>query len=227
MNNSPQHGPRGASRGHRRHGNAQARGPGHGRKHRRNTQGRRQGPPAEARGHRRNRPQGRFGNQEHQPKGRGNRQFHQPDNNRPHHPMGRPFEIQNRMQHVFDRRSPFRMRRRQRGKFGWRPEAGFSGYDDRFEIVAELPGVGQDNVSVSISDNLLTIKGKKQRKQKDETRNIHKSELRYGRFRRVFPIPPKAQIDGIKADFKDGVLTIVIPKKEEAKPTEIPINVDA
>ncbi len=120
------------------------------------------------------------------------------------------------------RRSPFRNRRGD----GWKPAASFTSYDDRFEIEVELPGVEEKNIRVSVAGKMLLVKGKKHRKQSEEKHNIRRSELQFGEFHRAFPLPPMAKTGGIKADFKDGILTIVIPKKDEAKPKEIPINAD-
>jgi HSP20 family protein len=131
------------------------------------------------------------------------------------------------MRHVFDRRFAYREGRRRKGKSNWHPSIDFSVFEDRFEVLVELPGVSQNDVSVSVTDDLLKVKGKKERKQADETQHPRRSELRYGSFKRVLPLPPNAKVDDIKAEFEDGVLTIVIPKTEEAKPTEIPINVEA
>lgn len=114
-----------------------------------------------------------------------------------------------------------------RRKGGFRPIAGFTAYDDRFEIEVELPGVEEKDISVAVAGKRLLVKGNKHRKQSGENHNIRRSELKYGRFHRAFPLLPIAKKDGIKADFKNGVLTVVIPKKEEAKPIEIPINADS
>jgi len=131
------------------------------------------------------------------------------------------------MRHVFDRRLASREEKTRRGKPNWHPPIEFSVFEDRFEVLAELPGVSQDSVNVSVTDKFLKVKGKKQRKETDEKQKVRRSELRYGNFKRVLPLPPNAKVDDIKAEFKDSVLKIVIPKTEEAKPTEIPINVDA
>ena len=231
MRNSPQRGPRGGSKGPRQHQSAQGRGPGRGRRQRRHQSPHpevgRQG-PSQARGPRRHRPLVARGNWEHQPpRGWRNRRRLRPANFRPHHPMRDFFLHHNRMRHVFDRRFAYREGRRRKGKSNWHLPIEFSVFEDRFEVLVELPGVSPNDVSVSVTDDLLKVKGKKERKQADETQHPRRSELRYGSFKRVLPLPPNAKTDDIKAEFKDGVLTIVIPKTEEAKPTEIPINVEA
>lgn len=121
------------------------------------------------------------------------------------------------------RRSQFRHRKKE----GFRPAAGFAGFDDRIEIIVELPGVEEKDINVSVAGNRLIVKGKKNRKQSEEKHHFGRSELQYGKFHRTFPLLPITKSDGIKAEFKEGILTIVIPKKEEAKPKEIPINAEA
>ena len=202
MRNRPQHGPRGAFQGPRRHRPAQ------GRRHRHRSghlEAERQGPPPQARGWREHRSPEAHGNWGHRPpRGKG------------HH---RPPE--------FGRSVAFRKEKNRRGKSNWRPFVDFSEAEDRFEVSVELPGVSQNDVNVSVTESQLTIKGKKKQEQTDETRNLRRSERRYGSFHRKFPLPPNIVVDGIKAEFKDGVLTVIAPKTEAAKPTEIPINADA
>ncbi|MDE0484947.1 MAG: Hsp20/alpha crystallin family protein [Candidatus Poribacteria bacterium] len=206
MRNRPQHGPSGAFQGPRRHRPAQGRGPGPGRRHNSPPEGRWQGPPSRPRGPQRHQSLGARGNWGHRPpRGRGG-----------HH---RPPE--------FDRAVAFRKEKTRRGKSNWRPFVDFSEAEDRFEVSVELPGVSQNDVNVSVTESQLTIKGKKKQEQTDETQNLRRSERRYGSFHRKFPLPPNIVVDGIKAEFKDGVLTVIAPKTEAAKPTEIPINADA
>ena len=231
MRNRPQPGPRGVFQGPRRRRSTQGRGPRQDRRHRhrsRQADVERQGQPSQARGTRRHRPFVSRENWEHRPpRGRRNRRRSAQANFRPHHPMQDLFLHHNRMRHVFDRRFAYRGGKTKRGKSNWHPPIEFSVFEDRFEVLVELPGVTQNSINVSVTDKFLKVKGKKQRKQTDETQHPRRSELRYGSFKRVLPLPPNAKADDIKAEFKDGVLTIEIPKTEEAKPTEIPINVEA
>ena len=172
-------------------------------------EGERQGPSSQGRGPRRqHKLETRRNSEQHRP--RANRRRVRQGNFRPNHPM----------------RSAFGGRKNRRRKSGWHPSIEFSVFEDRFEVIVELPGVSENSANVSVTDKLLIVKGEKQRKQTDEKHKVRRSELQYGRFKRVCPLPPSAKADGIKAEFKDGVLTIVIPKTEDAKPTEISINAD-
>ncbi|MDE0634884.1 MAG: Hsp20/alpha crystallin family protein [Candidatus Poribacteria bacterium] len=201
MRNSFQRGPRGG----RRHQSTQGRGRRHPLHRSGHPEAERQGPPLQARGRRQHRSPEARGNWEHRPpRGRG------------HH---RPPE--------FNRAVAFRKEKPRRGKSNWRPSVDFSEAEDRFEVSVELPGVAQNDVNVTVTESQLTIKGKKRQEKTDETQNLRRSERRYGSFHRKFPLPPNVVVDGIKAEFKDGVLKVIAPKTEEAKPTEIPINADA
>jgi HSP20 family protein len=114
---------------------------------------------------------------------------------------------------------------------------GTNGADVRFEvregeqdieITAELPGLSPEDVSVEHADGVLTIAGEKsvERNDTDKDKNVRVSERRYGAFRRAFRLPDSAQAEGIEARFKDGVLTITVPKAPESasKTNRIPVN---
>ena len=197
MRQSGQNRPRGDAQGPRANNH---------RNRHRPPQDERQGPPPQRKRNRRRKPQEGISHRANRPPKRRKRQ----------HPMRKRFA----MQQGFDRGSPFRQRRRD----GFKPAAGFTGYDDKIEIIVELPGVEEKDINVSVAGKMLLVKGKKHRKQTEEKHNFGRSELKYGKFHRAFPIPPIAKTDGIKAEFKEGILTIAIPKKEEAKSKEIPIN---
>ena len=204
MRNSFQRGPRDG----RRHQFPQGRGPGRGRRHHLHRSGH---PEAERQGP----PQPRGPQQHRLPEARGNWE-HRPPRGRRHR---RPPE--------FGGAVAFRKEKTRRGKFNWCPYVDFSEAEDRFEVSVELPGVSQNDVNVTVTDERLTIKGEKRKGQTDEIQNLRRSERCYGSFLRKFPLPPNVVVEGIKAEFKDGVLTVIVPKTEEAKPTEIPINADA
>lgn len=109
-------------------------------------------------------------------------------------------------------------------KTAWMPTVDISETENGFEIRAELPGVSETDVNVSVTDNRLTIKGEKRQAAETDGKNYHRVERRYGSFQRSFTLPRHVETDAIKAQFTDGVLTLEIPKPEAAKPTEIPIS---
>lgn len=94
-------------------------------------------------------------------------------------------------------------------------------------ITAELPGLDQKAVDVSIADDVLTLKGEKTESRDEDDRGTHVSERRYGSFARSFRLPEGVDRDGIVATFADGVLTVTIPKIATAKPEEKKIEVKA
>ena len=112
-------------------------------------------------------------------------------------------------------------------KASWMPTVDISETESGYEIRAELPGVSEADVNVSVTDNVLTVKGEKRQEAETEGKNYHRVERRYGSFQRSFTLPRHIETDAIKAGFKDGVLTLGIPKAEVAKPTEIPIKVNS
>jgi HSP20 family protein len=107
----------------------------------------------------------------------------------------------------------------------WEPAVDICETNDEYVITAELPGVSKDEVKVSYVDEVLTISGeRKQEEEKDKT--YRRVERSFGAFERSFRLPARIVVDKIDAKFKDGVLTLTLPKAEDAKPKEIPIRVN-
>jgi HSP20 family protein len=92
---------------------------------------------------------------------------------------------------------------------------------ERITLVADLPGVEQSDVAISIDHNVLTIRGERRR---DGDATGHRERI-YGLFSRAFTLPPTVDLEHVSADMKAGVLTVTLPKKPEAKPRQIQINV--
>jgi HSP20 family protein len=97
---------------------------------------------------------------------------------------------------------------------------------DRYEITAELPGMDEKNIEVKLSNEMLVIKGEKKEEKEEKEANYYMSERRYGSFQRTFRLPEGINTDKIEAGFKNGVLTVALPKSEEAK-KETKIDVKA
>ena len=142
-------------------------------------------------------------------------------------PMRNLFNFHNQMEKVFS--DIFASHDGETGmeETSWMPTVDISETENGFEIRAELPGVSEKDVNVSVTDNLLTIKGEKHQEAETDGKNYHRVERRYGSFQRSFTLPRHIETDAIKAEFKDGVLTLGIPKAEAAKPTEVPITVNS
>lgn len=97
--------------------------------------------------------------------------------------------------------------------------------DDEFVISAELPGMKRDDIKITFDNNMLNISGEKKAEKEMKEENFHRMERSYGKFSRTIPIPSGVKLDKIDAVYEDGVLTVHIPKTEEAKPKQIEIKV--
>lgn len=95
--------------------------------------------------------------------------------------------------------------------------------DNELVVKAELPGVKKEDIEVSIKENSLCIRGEKKEEKEEKTETYHRVERTYGRFERVIGLPAGAKVESAKAEFKDGVLEIRIPKAESAKEKKIEI----
>ena len=93
-----------------------------------------------------------------------------------------------------------------------------------FEVTAEIPGLDAKNVEVQLSDDVLTIKGEKQEEKEEKTKDRYVSERRYGSFRRSLQVPGSVDASKIEANFKNGVLTVTMPKSPEAQKKTIPVT---
>ena len=107
----------------------------------------------------------------------------------------------------------------------WAPPVDIIEKQDALVVKAELPGMSKDDLKINIEDNVLTIRGEKKQEKEEEGAQYHLAERVYGVFQRSFTLPASIDASKVKASYKDGVLVIEIPKKEEAKPKEIPIEV--
>jgi len=92
--------------------------------------------------------------------------------------------------------------------------------DKGFEITAELPGLSEKDVEVGFADGTLTIKGEKKEEKEERKKDYFVSERRYGSFQRAFSVPDGVDADKIEATFKNGVLTVTLPKTPEAQKQE-------
>jgi HSP20 family protein len=99
-------------------------------------------------------------------------------------------------------------------------------YETREELViaAELPGLNQKDIHLSITGDMLTIRGERQRNQEVTEDSYYRGERWWGRFERTLPLPIPVQSGKVKAAYRDGVLTVTLPKADEIKPKEIKID---
>lgn len=135
--------------------------------------------------------------------------------------------LQERMNHLFDHALS---RTRVDDKEGltasmWSPSVDIFETPDSIVMKAELPGVSRDNIDIQVQDNTLTLKGERKFEHEVKEENYLRVERSYGAFQRTFNLPTGVQQGKIKAVFKDGVLEVTMPKAEEAKPTQVKIDV--
>jgi HSP20 family protein len=97
--------------------------------------------------------------------------------------------------------------------------------EQNITIEAEVPGVQEKDLDISMENNVLTISGERKLENEEKKENFHRIERSYGRFTRSFTLPPTVDTENVNAEFNNGVLKITLNKKEEAKPKQIKIGV--
>jgi HSP20 family protein len=110
------------------------------------------------------------------------------------------------------------------GRGVWSPMVDVREDENNFYIEAELPGMSKEDIHLEVEQNSLSIKGERKFEKKDEGENYHFVERSYGSFYRSFTLPKNVNADGIAAEYKDGVLTVTVPKVEEVKPKKVEIK---
>lgn len=109
--------------------------------------------------------------------------------------------------------------------YRWTPRVNVEENDDLFELTAEVPGMKKDDITIDIKDRTLTIRGEKKLEEEKKDKNYHICERCYGEFTRTFTLPDNVDVEKIDAKYEQGILTLALPKKEEAKPKEIKVAV--
>ena len=105
------------------------------------------------------------------------------------------------------------------------PRVDISEDKNNIYISAELPGLTQEDVKVTITEGVLTIRGEKKREEKHSDRNFYRIERSFGEFVRQFTLPENLRDEDVNAEFADGVLEVTIPKREPEKPKEREIKI--
>lgn len=107
----------------------------------------------------------------------------------------------------------------------WRPAANITENDKEYTIRADLPEVKKDDIDVSVSNGVLSISGERKYEKTSENEKEHRRETFHGTFQRSFALPENVDVEAIKADCKEGVLVVHLPKKAAKKPEAISIKV--
>lgn len=108
----------------------------------------------------------------------------------------------------------------------WRPPVDIYETTEGLVIVAELPGVGKENVSIEVKDNILTLRGERKVDEEVSDDQYYRRERSCGIFNRAFTLFDNIQPDSIRAKFNDGVLRITIPRPDEPQPAQVTVSID-
>lgn len=131
-------------------------------------------------------------------------------------------DVQTQMNRLFEnilgQPTPSRMERL------WAPAADMYETENDVVISAELPGLNEKDIHLSITGDVLTIRGERQWTDDAQDARHHRRERWFGKFERTFSLPMPVEISQVKATYRDGVLTVKLPKAEETKPKEIKID---
>lgn len=111
---------------------------------------------------------------------------------------------------------------------GWMPAIEASERDGKYVVRAELPGLKPEEVKLVVKDNMLVLDGERKLEREEDRGGIHRTEIRYGKFHRVVPIPEGADVEQAKARFDNGVLEVTVPlPAQESRRREIPIEANS
>ncbi|HSB09585.1 MAG TPA: Hsp20/alpha crystallin family protein [Blastocatellia bacterium] len=138
-------------------------------------------------------------------------------------PLRELFDLQRGINQLFD--ESFGAPREEVALKAWTPSVDVYEDEDSYLIKVELPEISREDVKVNLNENTLSISGERRVENEDKRENYHRVERSYGQFYRSFTLPPNVNAEAINAQFKDGVLRLRLPKKEEAKPRQIDVKV--
>lgn len=134
--------------------------------------------------------------------------------------------LQERMNRLFDESARgLRPGEEALGTAIWSPPVDIYETDDEVILKAELPEINQKDIDIQVENNTLVLRGERKFEKDAKRENFHRIERAYGGFARSFTLPNTIDQERIKADYKDGILKIVMPKREEIKPKQIKVAV--
>lgn len=107
----------------------------------------------------------------------------------------------------------------------WAPRADVAETDSEFAITVEVPEINREDIKITIDNGVLNIRGERKQKKEEKGVHYHRIERHYGRFLRSFSLPDNVAEEQIDAQFKDGMLTLRLPKTEKSKPKQIEISI--
>jgi HSP20 family protein len=107
---------------------------------------------------------------------------------------------------------------------GWMPPVDIQETADGYRLEAELPGLTKDDINITLENNVLRLSGERKFEKDAKKENYHRIERTYGTFTRAFALPQQVNPEGVHAAFENGILTLTVPKAEQAKPRKISIS---
>ena len=131
--------------------------------------------------------------------------------------------LQRDMNRLFDSLAPMSQETMMKSAFA--PPAEMEETKDAFQIKLELPGMDPNDLDVQVTREAIAISGERKSESKSEENGITRSEFRYGRFSRTIPLPTRIDNTNVQSDYKDGILTLSLPKAEEEKNKVVKVNV--
>jgi HSP20 family protein len=136
-------------------------------------------------------------------------------------------EIGDRFHHIFGRLPEYRpMGREALTVADWVPTVDISEDDKEYVIKAEIPAVDKKDVKISVEEGVLTIQGERKQEKEEKGKKFHRVESSYGSFFRSFTLPENIAEEKLRAEFKDGVLLVHLPKTEKPKPKAVEVKVE-
>lgn len=120
----------------------------------------------------------------------------------------------------------FGMEKPEKVSTSWTPVIDMFEKDNQLVIKTELPGIDAKDVEITVDEELLTIRGERRFEEKAEEKDYYRLERRYGSFERAVTLPAKIKKDEVKATYKEGVLTIILPEAVEIKPKPVKVEVE-
>jgi HSP20 family protein len=153
--------------------------------------------------------------------------WHKPEQNWALSPFRRMSTLRDEIDNIFDRAFGQALENPTQTQLagGWVPAVDVYEDKDNLTVKCEVPGMKKEDIDISLHEGFLTISGERKHEEKKTEGEVYRTERYEGRFSRSLTLPSKVNAEKINATYKDGVLTVVLPKAEEAKPKQIQVNV--
>lgn len=140
-------------------------------------------------------------------------------------PLGDIMMLQDRINRAFDSALAHPAQEEETVTGAWAPPVDIYETGENLILKAELAGINQKELDLRIENNTLTLKGERKLNNEVKREQYHRMERPYGPFTRSFTLPSFVDAEKISAEYKDGILTVVLPKREETRPKQISINI--